>query len=76
MVSSHTVFWAFHRLTLMHAIPAPLGIRSASNLRPAARVRSLQPVRRNPSTAAAGGQVEQQYGWSLEDKTNADGDIL
>jgi sulfiredoxin len=30
-------------------------------------------VRRNPVIAAAGGQIEQQYGWGLEDKTNADG---
>jgi len=30
-------------------------------------------VHRNRIIAAAGGQVEQHYGWSLEDSTNANG---
>ena len=60
----------------MHAIPAPLAIRSAGNLRPAARFRSLHLVHRNTTIAAAGGQVEQRYGWSLEDSTNADGKYI
>jgi hypothetical protein len=36
----------------------------------------LQPVHRNPVIAAAGRQVEQQYGWSLEDNTSADGELV
>jgi hypothetical protein len=58
----------------MHATRVPAAVRGAARPHPLPGLRRLHTLRRGP-IAAAGGQVEQRYGWSLEGKLDADGEL-